>query len=367
MRNLITISARDLSVGYNHNTLIPDITFDVHAGEIMVLIGPNGAGKSTILKTLTARLQAIDGIVCVENENLSAIDLRNLAKKQSVLMTDRPEVDLLSVEEMVAMGRYPYTGFLGTLKEEDHSLVCKAMELVGITEIKDCDFNRISDGQKQLTLLAKAICQQPRILIMDEPASFLDISHKLQFISIIRRLAREEGITVIMSLHELDLASRVADSVLCIGDGMIDRYGAADDIFAENGYIEQLYKLKGSFIASFGCIEPERNEGKPDLFVIGGGKSAISVYRSLHRKGQAFYAGILSESDIAYPVSMALAAEIVSIGPYKQITQDSILRAQELIDRVTNVILVPDCVGDANSELHVLIDYAHASGKLEVV
>lgn len=368
MQNSITIAARDLSVGYHDKTLIPDLNFDVKAGEILALIGPNGAGKSTILKTLSARLHAISGAVILDGTDLKSISGTDLSRKQSVLMTDRPSVELFTVKDMVSMGRYPYTGFLGTLKPEDHEIVKEAMDIVGITDLKDCDFMKISDGQKQLTLLAKAICQKPDILIMDEPASYLDINHKLSFISIIRTLARTAGIAVIISLHELDLAIRLADSVLCIASGKVDRYGTVDEVFSQNDrYIEKLYGLSGSFNSLFGCIETEKIIASPKVFVIGGGQSAISLYRKLQKDGTSFYAGILQENDVAYSVAVSLAIEVVFVPAYEDIDEETMLKAKDLLKSCERAVLVKNSIGSTNSQLNHLADYAKSIGKLEVL
>ena len=163
--------------------------------------------------------------------------------------------------EVVAAGRYPYTGRLGLLTEKDRRVVREIMEKVGIAALAERDFTRISDGQRQRVLLARALCQQPRLLVLDEPTSFLDIRHKLEFLRLLRALSKERQIAVVMSMHELELAERFADTLLCIKDGRVDRSGAPAEIFS-GGYIDSLYGMEtGSYESLFGTYRKRKNAG----------------------------------------------------------------------------------------------------------
>ena len=240
------LETKDLSVGYNKTALIHDINIGIEKGEIVTLIGPNGAGKSTILKSITRQLELIAGTVTIQNEDLHAISYKNLATKMAVVLTDRMKPELMTCYEVVATGRYPYTGRLGILTKEDEKKVEEAMAAVHAVELGNRDFNEISDGQKQRILLARAICQEPEIIILDEPTSFLDIRYKLDLLSILRNMAKEKNITVIMSLHEIDLAQKVADKILCVKGDQIAHYGKPEEIFEENT-IRELYDIDNGF------------------------------------------------------------------------------------------------------------------------
>ena len=205
---------KGLTVGYNGKPLIRDIEFGVERGEILTLIGPNGSGKSTILKSITKQLKILAGTVYIAEDDLKTVSAKELAKKMSVVLTERMKPELMSCRDIVATGRYPYTGNLGLLSEEDEAIVQQSMESVHVLDLQNRDFNAISDGQRQRVLLARALCQQPEIIILDEPTSFLDIRHKLELLSLLRKLTKERGIAVIMSLHEIDLAQKVSDKVI---------------------------------------------------------------------------------------------------------------------------------------------------------
>ena len=292
-----------LTVGYDGKPLIKEINIQLNKGEILTLIGPNGAGKSTILKSITRQLSLISGTVYLEQEQMSRMTNREVSKKLAVVLTERMRPELMTCEDVVSTGRYPYTGTLGILSAEDKEKVKSAMEMVHAWDLKDRDFTAISDGQRQRILLARAICQEPEIIILDEPTSFLDIRHKLELLAILKKMVLEKQMTVIMSLHELDLAQKISDQVICVHGDHIEKYGAPEEIFTSD-YIRKLYGItRGSYNAEFGCVEMEPPAGKPEVFVIGGNGSGIPVYRKLQRQGIPFVTGVLHTNDADYQVA----------------------------------------------------------------
>ena len=250
--NTESLSTRGLAAGYNGKTVVDGVELAVRAGEIAVLIGPNGAGKSTILKTLARQLAPLSGAVYLDGRTLAEMAENELAKTLSIVTTERVRGELMTCADVVAMGRYPYTGRLGILSENDRRAVTQAMELVDVTALRETPFESLSDGQRQRVMLARAICQEPKVLLLDEPTTFLDVRYQLDFLSALRRLVRERGVSVIASLHELELARRVADTVICIREGKVDRVGAPEEVLTD-AYIETLYDMeRGSLGAFFG-------------------------------------------------------------------------------------------------------------------
>jgi len=245
--NGIGLQTKSLAVGYAGRAVLRGVELAVRPGEILVLIGPNGAGKSTLLKTIARVLEPVEGAVLLNGQPMDELGGNELARTMSILMTERIRGELMTCEEVVGSGRYPYTGRLGILSEQDREKVAEAMALVRVSDLREREFARVSDGQRQRVMLARAICQEPRILVMDEPTSFLDIRYKLELLEIMRRLAREKNIAMIVSLHELELARRIADTVVCVRAGAVDRVGTPEEIFTGD-CIERLYELpRGSY------------------------------------------------------------------------------------------------------------------------
>lgn len=353
-----------LTVGYDGKPLIREINIQLKKSEILTLIGPNGAGKSTILKSITRQLATISGTVYLDKQLMSQMSNKEVSQKLAVVLTERMRPELMTCEDIVATGRYPYTGTLGILSAEDKVKVKEAMETVHAWDLKDRDFTAISDGQRQRILLARAICQEPEIIVLDEPTSFLDIRHKLELLTILKQMVLDNQLTVIMSLHELDLAQKVSDKVICVHGEHIEKYGAPEEIFTSD-YIRNLYGItRGSYNAAFGCVEMEPPKGTPQIFVIGGNGSGIPIYRKLQRQGIPFAAGVLHTNDVDYQVASALAAQVVAEKPFECISQKNYENAAELMKQCQKVISPLKEFGTMNAANKELLNLARKLGIL---
>ena len=244
-----------LSVGYNGKTLISKVALSGQRGRIVTLIGPNGSGKSTILKTIIGQLPSISGSVFLDGADMRSRSRGDVARRMAILMTARMDPELMTCRDVVSTGRYPYTGHLGVLRPEDKAIVEQSLRETDALDFADRPFQSISDGQRQRVLLARALCQQPELIVLDEPTSFLDIRYKLELLTILKRMVREEHLAVLMSLHELDLAARVSDTVVCVAGDRIDRVGPPSEIFTPD-YIAALYRMEpGKYDPCFDSLE----------------------------------------------------------------------------------------------------------------
>lgn len=355
---------KDLSVGYNGNSLIRDINIGINKGEIVTLIGPNGSGKSTILKSITRQLKVVGGNVLFDDTSLLKLPYKELASKMAVVLTDRIKTELMTCHDIVATGRYPYTGRLGILTQEDERLVEDAMQAVHAQELGNRDFNAISDGQKQRVLLARAICQDPDVIVLDEPTSFLDVKYKLELLSILERMARQKKITVIMSLHEIDLAQKISDKIICVKGETISHYGSPEEVFTEE-IIRELYGINnGFFDPLFGSIELPAPKGEPEVFVISSGGTGIPVYRRLQKEHIPFAAGILYENDMDYRLARLLAAEVITEEPFEEIREETLQKAFETMGKCKRVINAGVKIGTWNIGIERLLERAEIEGKL---
>ena len=386
-----------LTVGYNGQPLIKDIEIGIRQGEIVTLIGPNGAGKSTILKSITRQLALIDGSVQFAEKELRAYSYKELSSRMAVVLTERMRPELMTCHDVVATGRYPYTGRLGILSQEDERIVDESMRAVHAEDIGSRDFNAISDGQRQRVLLARAICQEPDIIILDEPTSFLDVRHKLELLAILRKMAKEKGITVIMSLHEIDLAMKISDKIVCVKGDHIFRYGEPEEIFEEK-MIRDLYDIdNGFFDPLFGSIElPAPMGGQsadggsgtvtPDQNTVGNAAepafktaqsetartlvlsscgTGIPVFRRLQRQNIPFISGILYTNDVDYQLARLLAAEVITEKPFCAISDRAFARAMEAVEQCDRVIDAGVEIGESNARMAEVIEAARKAGKLE--
>lgn len=354
-----------LAVGYNGKTLIHDIDIALEKGGILTLIGPNGSGKSTILKTLARQLAAIRGSVTVDGNELYSMTAKELAKKQAVVLTDRIRPELYTVREIVGLGRYPYTNLVGRLTDEDKRIVEDSLELVHAKELAERDFSTLSDGQKQRVILARALAQQPELLILDEPTAFLDVKHKTELLSVLRFLSRERGVTVIMSLHEIDLAAKASDYLLCVKGETAEAFGTPEEVLSGLP-IEALYDMeKGSYDPLFGSVELEKPEGAPRVFVIAGAGCGIPVMRRLQRERIPFAAGILFENDLDAEVAKRLASECVICPAFEPMTEAHFGKAKLLMLSCGRAIDAGAPAGTFNEYNGKLIELAKEKGLLD--
>lgn len=253
----VYLETKNLTVGYNGEPLIADVNIKLHAGEILTLIGPNGAGKSTILKSIVGYLESLGGTVFISGRPVGELSAHELSLELSVMLTERMRTELLTCADIVETGRYPYTGSLGILSDVDRQKVREAMDMVHVWDLRERDFMQISDGQRQRIMLARAIAQEPHIIMLDEPTNYLDIHYQIELLNVLRRLVRTRDVAVIMSLHELPLARKVSDYVMCVKGDSICAQGVPDQIFTPD-VINELYDLEpGVFDPISGNIELE--------------------------------------------------------------------------------------------------------------
>lgn len=209
------ITLEQLSIGYKgYAPVVSGINVEIRSGELTCLIGSNGIGKSTLLKTLTGFLPKLGGRLLLDGREIDGLTTRERSKLISIVLTYRPDVQNLSVTEMVGMGRMPYTGFWGKLGVEDQTIVAQSIEMVGITKLKDRMIQTLSDGERQKVMIAKALAQQTPIILLDEPTAFLDFRSKVEMLQLLHRLAVETDKVIFLSTHDLELVLRLADSLV---------------------------------------------------------------------------------------------------------------------------------------------------------
>ena len=247
----------DLAVGYGA-PLLQGIDLQAERGKILALIGPNGAGKSTLLKTLAGQLAAQGGAVLLDGRGLTDYTPSARARKLALMVPHTARTELTTAFEVAAAGRYPYTGRLGILSEADRQQVRDALQLVQADALADRDFAKLSDGQRQRVLLARAVCQQPEILLLDEPTSFLDVKGKAELMSILRTLARDKNVAVVVTLHELELARKLADAVVCVAPQGVSAVLTPQAAFAEENICRLFDLSKEQYAALFA-----QNDDKP--------------------------------------------------------------------------------------------------------
>lgn len=226
---MTAITTNRLTIGYRGHRVVEDISLSLPCGRLVCLLGPNGAGKSTLLRTLCGFQPPIAGTVTISGSDITTMSAAEVARLVSVVLTDRPLTPSLTAAEMVGMGRAPYTGFWGRLSDDDRRLVSEAMQTVGIAPLATRRMGRLSDGERQKVMIAKALAQHTPVIVLDEPTAFLDYPSKVAVMKTLARLAHDEGKTILMSTHDLELAAQLGDELMEIENKHIRKI-TADEV-----------------------------------------------------------------------------------------------------------------------------------------
>ncbi|MDR0722298.1 MAG: ABC transporter ATP-binding protein [Treponema sp.] len=355
------LSTISLDAGYGKRAVVENLDVHVLRGQTICLIGPNGSGKSTVLRTLAGILAPVKGAVYLGQREIGRITPAEKAKQLALVLTERLNVNMTSAREIVALGRSPHTDFLGRLSPEDHRMVDEALETVGALDLGERNFTSLSDGEKQKVLIARALAQDPELVILDEPTSHLDIKHKIEVIQILNRLSRERGMTVIMALHDIDIAAKNCQTLLLVKNGKVLAQGKPEDIIGENT-IGELYDIEGAaFDRVTGALEV-CNEKAPEVFVAAGAGTGPSVYRILSRLGYGIATGILQENDMDYQVASSMRLYRISEKPFEPISRAAAEQARKKMEEAKFII---DCgfpLGKCNQVNRLLLGEAIAKG-----
>lgn len=207
------LSAKKLIIGYDGQPIQQPLDLEVQAGEMICILGSNGCGKSTLLRTLAGLQDKLGGSLTIQGKNADKLNDTDKAKLFSLVLTDKVELENTTVFEMVALGRYPHSSWLGGLSEADKKAITKSIEMVRLTNKTECFFNCLSDGEKQRVMIAKALAQDTPLILLDEPTAHLDLPNRVKIMLLLRQLAHDTRRSVLISSHELDLALQTADKI----------------------------------------------------------------------------------------------------------------------------------------------------------
>ncbi len=285
------LATEHLSIGYAprrgpRRIVASNLNLTLHAGEVVCLLGPNGVGKSTLLRTLVGMQPPLDGRVWLDGVDLSTLSAREIARRVSVVLTERVEVGQLTVYALVALGRHPHTDWTGRLTPHDEEVVRRALAAVDAVNLAGRMVHELSDGERQRVMVARALAQEPLVMALDEPTAFLDLPRRVEIMRLLRRLAHETQRAMILSTHDLDLALRSADLLWLMAPGGSVHAGAPEDLV-----------LGGAFEATFATegISFDRHQGhfrihpptRRRIALMGDGVAREWTARALERAGYA--------------------------------------------------------------------------------
>lgn len=302
------LSTHNLSIGYRQSrrqakVIGSGILTALHGGELVCLLGPNGIGKSTLLRTLAGMQPVLGGRITLLGRDARRLTPAERARLLSVVLTDRVRVGMLSAYELVALGRYPYTDWRGQLTERDRAAVCWAIQAVGAGDLTNCRVEELSDGERQKIMIARALAQEPHVMLLDEPTAFLDLPYRVEVMRTLRNLTRTTGRAILLSTHDLDLALRSADRVwLMTPDGSLQT-GAPEDLIL-SGAFQATFQREGvefdTHTGSFTIVTDQAGV----VHLSGEGIPTLWTARALEREGFS-----VSQNGGATPIHVEVLAQ----------------------------------------------------------
>lgn len=285
------IELKDLSIGYRQrrggvHSVATAINATLYSGELTTILGANGIGKSTLIRTITKAQVALSGDLTLMGRSIKGYSAKELAMLLSVVLTDKLELKNTRVFDLVGMGRAPYTGFWGSLTDEDIKIVNSSLEQVNISSLRDRMVDTLSDGERQKVMIAKALAQQTPVILLDEPTAFLDFPSKVETMQLLHRLAKELGKTILLSTHDLDLALQVADKIWIMDGSSRLHVGVPEDL-AFDGTLSHFFERKGVIFDQVSGLFRIDYHVNRKAKVIGSGFRYAMVCKALLRSGVA--------------------------------------------------------------------------------
>lgn len=284
-----TIALRALSIGYKPSrketkVVAVNLNATLRAGELVCLLGPNGAGKSTLMRTMAGMQKPLDGAVELGGVNIHELPARELAKQLSVVLTERISIGAMTAYSLVALGRYPHTNWAGTLGDKDHEIIQWALQTTGASEFTNRNIGELSDGERQRVMVARALAQEPQLMILDEITAFLDLPRRVEIMQMLRELARTTNRAILLSTHDLDLALRSADVIWLLPKGGAMQVGVPEELVL-NGTFAKAFAGEGiEFDSQLGAFRIAQTTQR-DIVVLGEGEAALWTKRALERQG----------------------------------------------------------------------------------
>ncbi|MDT9546881.1 MAG: ABC transporter ATP-binding protein [Chlorobium sp.] len=351
------LTFREVSAGYKHRKVLDRVSFSLQAGEFVSLIGPNGSGKSTLLKTASAFIKPLEGTVELFGRDVCHLPPRERASLLGIVPQKLESPMAFTVEQIVTNGRVASMGILGSATSTDRDLVERAMIYTDVLALRDRFFGELSGGEQQRVALAMVLAQEPKLIMLDESISHLDINHRNEVLQILLKLNREEQLTILLVSHDLSLSAAISDRLLLMQDGTIRAAGIPQDVLKAdllssvyNCDLQVRQDLYTGALQVSGPVEGQKRSSPTGcrVHVIAGGGSGIELFRRLLLEGHRVTAGVLNLLDSDAEAARALNIDTVFDQPFSPIGEPALQRASRLSEAADAVIVSHVPFGEGN-------------------
>jgi len=351
----VTLRINNIACRYDAANVLENIDFSAKGGDFIGVVGPNASGKSTLLKSISKVLKPHTGVVLLNERDVHTLKSAEIAKNLAVVPQESVISFAFTALEVVLMGRTPHLNRFEMESTQDLIIAQKSMELTNTWYLAERPIDTLSGGEKQRIIIARALTQEPRVLLLDEPTDHLDINHQIEILDLIKRLSKEKEMVVIGVFHDLNIVSQYCDRLILLHKGRIFAAGGAGDVLTGEN-IEKVYGVKVTVkqddISGKLLIHPQRKrmikEAKAKVHVIAGSGSAVSLMNELVENGYNVSLGVINIGDSDYVAAKALELDIVEEKPFSPITKENYEKNLELIKQADYVILTNIPIGFAN-------------------
>ena len=369
----LEIQVHDLKLTYDTEPILDGTEFKVNRGDLVALLGANGAGKSTLLRCISRILQPDAGHILLDGQELKKFNNRETARLMAVVPQETTADFDFTVEDIVMMGRFPYLQRFKKESENDQAIVRRSMELTGVLHLADRSIAALSGGEKQRVVMARAVAQQPRVLLLDEPTANLDIGYQSMLLELASRLNREEQVTVIAAIHDINLAVHHFNRFILLADGRVLAAGRAEEVItAEN--IKKSYGVQASIfrhplhgVLQISVIKNRRSVDKElgamRVHVIGGGEEALPTLELLSQKGFNLSVGPVSSQDRGCRFAHFHGLPVVIVPPFTAMNSDHRSAHLSLLRQSDLIVIPPIPFGEGNLSLFEEVEIVLDEGK----
>lgn len=352
------IKVQSLKFGYKDDLVLKDISFSLEEGQFMSIIGPNGSGKSTLLKNICNLEKPNSGEIEIHGENISQYKSKELAKKIALVPQDTFISYDFSVFDVVLMGRFPYLGRFDKETDEDFEITKEALKITNTFHLRDRNINEISGGERQRVIIARALAQEPDIIFLDEPTSHLDINHQMDLLNILRNLNKEKNTTIVLVIHDINLACRYSDIIMLLDKGEILSIGSPKEvvtreniekayglntIIEENPYTNSLYIVP---LSLNGIVK--KVDKKEKVHIISGGGTGREIISKLEEAGYDLSLGVINVGDSDWQLGKELSIKMVEEKPFSHISEEAFKKNIQFIREADIVVLGSTPYGRGN-------------------
>lgn len=365
------LQVRNLTIEINQFKILREVNFTFKKGKFYSIIGPNGSGKTTLLRSIGGLLKPQWGEVLLEKENIHTMDCKIKAGFIALLPQNTHIETTFTVQEIVEMGRYhKNSSVFKNLTDEDINIVRKSMELVGVLNLANRPFSPLSGGEKQRVLLARALCQQPEILLLDEPTASLDINYQLEILKLLKDLNRQNKITIIAILHDIQLAAKFSEEMIFMNKGKIYKSGSPKDVVTTET-LKEVYNVRTNIdydpFTQEMIIKTRDNNLELNtnikIHLIAGGGSGVNILELFSQNSSNITIGVVNKGDLDWKKAQELGIEKIEIEPYATVTEESHKFNMKAIDKAQVVILCNTPFGHGNIKNLEAVKNAMDQGK----